>query len=120
VIAIAGMKLTPDKEDASRCTAERTVQVDPKGMIPVCSQSIPPVHHASPDVSSQAWVVNMNKGKSGNRMMKIRYDVQRFIVLLWVSSLMAPQRIGECIRELTSDGAIKFLSLFLFFLISSR
>ena len=63
------MKITPDKENPNRCLAERTVQVDPKGMIPVCLFiSFALFSHFLP----KGWVVNMNKGKSGNRMMKIR------------------------------------------------
>eukprot|EP00008_Paramoeba_atlantica_P010245 CAMPEP_0201492978 /NCGR_PEP_ID=MMETSP0151_2-20130828/35610_1 /ASSEMBLY_ACC=CAM_ASM_000257 /TAXON_ID=200890 /ORGANISM="Paramoeba atlantica, Strain 621/1 / CCAP 1560/9" /LENGTH=229 /DNA_ID=CAMNT_0047880087 /DNA_START=87 /DNA_END=776 /DNA_ORIENTATION=+ len=53
VISVAGMMVTPDKENPGRCMVHRTVQVDPKGMIP-------------------AWVINLNKTKSGQRILKIR------------------------------------------------
>ena len=36
MISVAGMMVTPDKENPGRCMVHRTVQVDPKGMIPVC------------------------------------------------------------------------------------
>mmetsp|Transcript_15127 Transcript_15127/g.43031 ORF Transcript_15127/g.43031 Transcript_15127/m.43031 type:complete len:235 (+) Transcript_15127:57-761(+) len=58
VIAIEGVKVEQDAENPNKCTIYRTLQVDPKGMLP-------------------SWVVNMSKSNVAKQIVKVRACVDK-------------------------------------------